>query len=456
MKLNKLHNSLKVSVWSYLVIFAIILMLTLWAFQVIFIDVFYEYSKSIQIKDTANKIANLYTIEKTDLDKLSFDKDVCIEIIKSRKTIYSSNNYTKGCIANSNEYINNFYSNNYTKHKYIITNPRFNNKTLIYAAKIDNETVVFVNASLEPLDNTIGILSKQLVMVSIGVIVLAFIIGYFISKRISKPIEDMNEKAKKLANGNYNFTFDNDSKIYELDELAQTLNYAKSELEQTDELRKELLANVSHDLKTPLTMIKGYAEMVKDVSYKDNIKREEHLNTIIEETDRLNLLVEDILTLSKMQSNKDKVVKEEFDLCILIKNIIKRYEIYKELEGYTFELNIPESLKIVADKKKMEQVIYNLINNAINYTGKDNKIIINVINNESVKVEIIDTGKGIKKEDLPFIWDKYYHSKKKHKRNLVGTGIGLSIVKSILESHNFEYGVESKTNKGTKFYFIIK
>jgi len=316
--------------------------------------------------------------------------------------------------------------------------------------------VVFVNASLEPLDNTIGILSKQLVMVSIGVIVLAFIIGYFISKRISKPIEDMNEKAKKLANGNYNFTFDNDSKIYELDELAQTLNYAKSELEQTDELRKELLANVSHDLKTPLTMIKGYAEMVKDVSYKDNIKREEHLNTIIEETDRLNLLVEDILTLSKMQSNKDKVVKEEFDLCILIKNIIKRYEIYKELEGYTFELNIPESLKIVADKKKMEQVIYNLINNAINYTGKDNKIIINVINNESVKVEIIDTGKGIKKEDLPFIWDKYYHSKKKHKRNLVGTGIGLSIVKSILESHNFEYGVESKTNKGTKFYFIIK
>jgi len=456
LKLNKLHNSLKVSVWSYLVIFAIILMLTLWAFQVIFIDVFYEYSKSIQIKDTANKIANLYTIEKTDLDKLSFDKDVCIEIIKSRKTIYSSNNYTKGCIANSNEYINNFYSNNYTKHKYIITNPRFNNKTLIYAAKIDNETVVFVNASLEPLDNTIGILSKQLVMVSIGVIVLAFIIGYFISKRISKPIEDMNEKAKKLANGNYNFTFDNDSKIYELDELAQTLNYAKSELEQTDELRKELLANVSHDLKTPLTMIKGYAEMVKDVSYKDNIKREEHLNTIIEETDRLNLLVEDILTLSKMQSNKDKVVKEEFDLCILIKNIIKRYEIYKELEGYTFELNIPESLKIVADKKKMEQVIYNLINNAINYTGKDNKIIINVINNESVKVEIIDTGKGIKKEDLPFIWDKYYHSKKKHKRNLVGTGIGLSIVKSILESHNFEYGVESKTNKGTKFYFIIK
>lgn len=456
MKSNKFNSSLKVNVWSYLVIFTFILMITLWALQVIFIDTFYEYSKSLQIKDTANKIVNSYTTDKTYLDKLSFDKDVCIEIVENRKTIYSSNNYTKGCIANSNEYINDFFFNNYSKHRYIITNPRFNNKTLIYAAKINDETVVFVNASLEPLDNTVGILSKQLIMVSIGVIVLAFIIGYFISKKISKPIEDMNEKAKKLANGNYNFSFDNDSKIYELDELAKTLNYAKNELEQTDELRRELLANISHDLKTPLTMIKGYAEMVKDVTYKDDIKRNEHLNTIIEESDRLNLLVEDILTLSKIQSNKDEIIKEEFDLCVLIKNIIKRYEIFKELEGYTFDLNIPKTLKITADKKKIEQVIYNLINNAINYTGKDNKIIINVIQNESIKVEITDTGKGIKEEDIPYIWDKYYHSKKKHKRNLVGTGIGLSIVKSILESHNYEYGVESKLNKGTTFYFIIK
>ena len=455
MKLNNIkYNSLKSNIWLYLTIFTLIILIFLWFFQIIFIDSFYEYSKSKQIKNTANSILSNYYFDNSNFDKLSFDNDVCIEVVKNKKTIYSSNNYNKGCILESDKYINDFYVNNYSKHNYRIINPRFNNKTLVYAVKLNEDISIFVNASLEPLDNTVVILSKQLVIVSFIVLILAFIIGYFISKKISKPIENMNFNAKKLASGNYNFEFDNNSNIYEIDELANTLNYAKSELEQTDELRKELLANISHDLKTPLTMIKGYAEMVRDVTYKNKEKMNENLNVIIEETDRLNLLVEDILTLSKMQSNKDEIKIEEFDICLLIKNIVNRYSIYKELEGYNFELNIPNSLYVKADKKRMEQVIYNLINNAINYTGKDNKVIINVIDEDDVKVEIIDTGKGIKKEEIPFIWEKYYHSKKKHKRNLVGSGIGLSIVKSILENHNFEYGVIS--DKVTTFYFIIK
>lgn len=457
MKLNNIkHNTLKVNIWLYLIIFTLILILILWFFQVIFIDAFYEYSKSRQIKQTANQIIEHYSNDKSYLDKLSFDTDVCIEIIENRKTIYSSNNYNKGCIISSDKYINDFYINNYSSHNYKIINPRFNNKTLIYATKLNDSIAVFVNASLEPLDNTVIILSKQLIIVSVMVIVLALIIGYFISKKISKPIENINIKAKKLATGNYDFDFDNNSNIYEIDQLANTLNYAKNELEQTDELRRDLLANVSHDLKTPLTMIKGYAEMVRDVTYKDETKRNDNLNVIIEESDRLNLLVEDILTLSKIQSNKDEIIIEEFDICLLINNIIKRYSIYKELEGYIFELNIPDRLIVKADKKKIEQVIYNLVNNAINYTGKDNKIMINIDQKNGIRVEITDTGKGIKKEDIPYIWDKYYHSKKKHKRNVVGTGIGLSIVKTILESHKFEYGVISKINKGTTFYFIIK
>lgn len=455
MKLDKFKkNSLKANVWIYLIIFTLIIITIIWFFQVVFIDSFYEYSKSKQIKQTANKIVENYTSDKYDLDKLSFDKDVCIEIVVNKKIIYSSNNYNKGCIVESGKYINDFYSNNYTNRNYEIINPRFNNKTLIYAVKLNENTSIFVNASLEPLDNTVVILSKQLIIVSIIVIILSFVIGYFISKKISRPIENINNKAKKLAKGNYDFNFDNNSNIYEIDELANTLNYAKSELEQTDELRRELLSNVSHDLKTPLTMIKGYAEMVRDITYKDKNKRNDNLNIIIEETDRLNLLVEDILTLSKIESNKDEIKLERFDICLLVRNIINRYDIYKQLDGYIFVLNIPDSLYITADKKKIEQVIYNLVNNAINYTGNDNKIIINIKTDNNIKIEIIDTGEGINEEDIPFIWDKYYHSKKKHKRNLVGSGIGLSIVKKILESHDFEYGVVS-SNEGTMFYFII-
>ena len=452
----KSNNSLKKHIWLYLIIFTLLIVLFLWLFQVIFIDKYYELSKTDQIKKTTLKIIKNYDEDVTYLDKISFENNVCIEIVKDSVTIYSSNESNRGCLISNYKYKNDFYDSNVLEKTYKLINPLSDAKTLIYARKYNEDITIFVNASLEPLDDSVSILSNQLIIVTFIVVVLAFIIGYFISKRISRPIEKMNENALKLANGNYDFKFDNNSKISEIDELANTLNYAKNELEHTDELRRDLLANVSHDLKTPLTMIKGYAEMIRDLNYNNEKKRNANLNVIIEETERLNILVEDILTLSKIQANKDTINKEEFDLVALINNIIKRYSIYKETEGYNFELNMPDEVIIKADKKKIEQVIYNLINNAINYTGDDNKVIINVIAGKKIRVEIKDTGKGIKEEDLPHIWEKYYHSKKKHKRNVIGTGIGLSIVKTILESHKFKYGVISKIGEGTTFYFEIK
>ena len=146
-----------------------------------------------------------------------------------------------------------------------------------------------------------------------------------------------------------------------------------------------------------------------------------------------------------------------FDLVEEIKTIIKRYEIIKETENYHFELDLPNKAMVVADEKKINQVIYNLVNNAINYTGDDKKVTIRVKKEkDSYLVEIIDTGKGIKEEELDFIWDKYYKNDKNHQRNVVGTGIGLSIVKNILERHDFKYGVKSTKNKGTTFYFYVK
>ena len=218
------------------------------------------------------------------------------------------------------------------------------------------------------------------------------------------------------------------------------------------------MANVSHDLKTPLTMIKAYAEMIKDISYKDKAKMNEHLDIIIDETDRLTLLVNDILDLSKLQSGENQNLKiEEFDLVKEINSILKKYEIIKETEQYNFEVEMPEAAIVKADRNKLNQVIYNLINNAINYTGEDKKVTIKVVKEKkNYKVEIIDTGKGIKKSELPHIWDKYYKNSKKHQRNVVSTGLGLAIVKQILEQHEFNYGVNSVLNKGTTFYFIVK
>ncbi len=157
-----------------------------------------------------------------------------------------------------------------------------------------------------------------------------------------------------------------------------------------------------------------------------------------------------------MQADADTLKMEEFDLTKEIHGIIKKYEIMKELENYNFVVEMPKEAIVYADKNKLNQVIYNLINNAINYTGKDKLVTIRIIEEKSkYLVEIVDTGKGIKPEEIKLIWNKYYKNEKNHKRNVVGTGIGLSIVKTILEHHHFEYGVRSKKNVGTTFYFKI-
>ena len=212
----------------------------------------------------------------------------------------------------------------------------------------------------------------------------------YLSDKISKPITELSDSAKKLAKGKFDTKFETTSEIEEIKELSNALELAKDELSKTDELRKDLMANVGHDLRTPLTMIKAYAEMSRDLETQTEEKRKENMSIIIEETDRLNVLVSDILDLSKLQSNTYELKIEEFDLIELIKNIIKRYYILIDSEGYIFEFNNKQEKIIVsADKKRIEQVIYNLINNAVNYTGKNKKVYINVKENKNnVRVEI--------------------------------------------------------------------
>lgn len=417
----------------------------------------------MEMSHIADRIVSSYNSEDavSVLDQISYERGVCVEIVTTDETSYSSNGIDRGCTLNEKNnietvlYKRKFIRSGEKRAQYIYTNPVFHNKTILYGVKLESDAYAFIMASLEPLGATTSILASQLVYVTIGVLLLSFVIAYFISKNISKPIVQMSRSAKRMGNGILNVHFDTNSSIEEINELAVTLNKMNAELVKTDELRRDLMANVSHDLKTPLTMIKAYAEMVRDLDQQKE-KRDTHLNVIIEEADRLNVLVNDILNLSKLQSNIEELNMEEFDLTECINTILKRYDILREKEGYQFIFKQTKPLMIQADRAKMEQVIYNLINNAINYTGKDNKVTIKVKESkDSIRVQIIDTGKGIKEEDLDVIWDRYYKSSKKHKRNAFGTGLGLSIVKNVLEHHHFNYGVTSKINKGTTFFFDV-
>ena len=450
-------NSLVFRIYKYLIIFCIAILAFLWFFQVVFLKSYYKSVKKRELVSISKTISKNYD----SIDDISYNKEVCVEITdKDGMPIKSSSFMSRGCFMDVNNIYNykyNFINSGLNNSFVEFVNPRFKNETIIYMSKISNNAYAFISTSIDPMDSTTDILKRELIIVTIVVLLIAFVISYIISKHISSPIEEISNSAKRLAKGNFDVKFEKKEDIAELNELSDTLNSAETELKKTDDLRRDLLANVSHDLKTPLTMIRAYAEMGRDLNYNKPKKLKENMNVIINESDRLANLVKDVLELSKLESNVYKLKKENFDLVSLTNNILSRYKIYEEQDGYNFIFNHDVSkLAINADKEKIEQVIYNLINNAVNYTGSNKTVTINIIEEKSKYIyEVKDSGKGIKKEDMKYIWDRYFKDSKKHNRNASGTGLGLSIAKSIFILHNYKYGVYL-TPKGTTFYFEIK
>ena len=455
-----MKNKLATKIFMYLAIFSLFILIFLFFFQVIFIDTFYEWTKTRTIKNLSKDI--LVTERDTSLydklDRVSYKENVCIELTNGNgDNLYSS--YGNNCRLRSKTIKRNFINSNKESKRYNLVNNFTKEKSIMSATKLSNNLYIFISTSLIPLDSTINIIEQQLIVVSIVVLLLSIVVAYFISKRLSLPITKISKAAKLISKGKLKTKFETTSDIKELVDLTNALNDMKDELSKTEELQKDLMANVSHDLKTPLTMIKAYAELILDININDKEKCKNNLNTIIEEVNRLNTLVNDILALTKVENDLDKLDISSFDLIKLIEKIVKQHNIYVIKDGFSIEFihnNIKE-LVIDADKKKIEQVIYNLLNNALNYTGEDKKVIIKVVEDDKdYTIMVIDSGKGIDKKELDHIFDRYYRSKKKHKRYVYGTGLGLSIVKNILLLHNFEYGVTSKKNKGTTFYFKIK
>lgn len=452
------NNTLTLKTILYLSLFSAVILLLLWLIQIQFLQVFYEKYMIDNIKSVAKEIKNNKTSVLKTLEDYAYKNDICIQYYNGDEVIgYNTKN--NGCLLSLTNYEIVKYKSeliNSNKDYIKLYAPKTKVKSIIYAVNLGDNRYVFLNTTLEDLNSASALLKRQLIYIVLVLIVFSVLIAILISKRINKPIIDIISSARELGKGNYNVKFKK-SNIAELDELSDVLTIAASEMNKTEELRRDLLANVSHDLKTPLTMIKAYAEKVRDLSYKDSKKREKDLNVIIEETDRLNSLVNDLLDLSKLQSGVTELKIEEYDLIEDINDILKRYEIIKENENYKFELDMPKIAIVKADKSKIEQVIYNLINNAIEHTGNDLTVKISVKKQkDSYLVSITDSGKGIPEEEKALVWNRYYKKEKNHKRNIVGSGIGLSIVKGVLDQHKFEYGIDSKINEYTTFYFKIK
>ena len=315
-----------------------------------------------------------------------------------------------------------------------------------------NEYVIIQLASMTPLQSVVDTLQYQFICIGIVMGIMAIALTALLTKFITKPIVRMNEAAKHLAEGRYDIDFS--GKGYrEINELGDTLNFASTELAKTDKFQKELISNVSHDLKTPLTMIKGYSEIMRDIPGENT---PENVQVVIDETARLSELVNDVLDLSKIKSGTRKPELTEFSLTQTVRDTLARYEKLVMQEGYKISFDFDGDAEIIADRGMILQVVYNLVNNAINYIGDDKTVIVKqTMTEKTVRISVSDNGEGIAPDELPLIWDRYYKVDKVHRRATVGTGLGLSIVKEILGAHNASYGVESAVGRGSTFWFEI-
>ena len=456
-------SSIRNKILLYLIIFSIFIISLLWISQSLLSSYLY---RKYQIRDIENIAREIRQLNDNELESyfksVVYENSICIEYVTNDGMSILYNDYSVGCLLGKtrrdldiSEYKMTLREEGEVTSGIELVNPDYKSSALLYGVEVDHG-YVYIFTMLRDINKNNGVIQEQLIYLTIITIILAIFISYLLARKFSNPIMNITKKSKMVANGNYNVVFDK-SDILEIDELADSLNYLENEVSKTDEFRRDLMANVSHDLKTPLTMIKAYAEMVRDITYKDKVKRDENLNVIIDEADRLNDLVGNILTLSKLQANVEVLNQETFNLRDEIDSIVNKYAIIKELEGYVINVECPKDVIIYADKEKINSVVYNLINNALNYTGDDKQIWVNVKEEKRYYlVEIKDSGKGISDEDIKNIWDKYYKKEKNHKRNIVGTGLGLSIVKNTLEMHNCEYGVISKKNQGSTFWFKIK
>lgn len=309
--------------------------------------------------------------------------------------------------------------------------------------------MILIESEITPVDSVVDTLKIQLFALTAVMLVLGAVLAFLIARHIAKPIAAINDSANLLGQGQYDIRFAEEGSR-EVRQLATTLNYAAAELSKVEQLRRELLANVSHDLRTPLTMIQGYAEVMRDIPGENT---PENVQTIIDETGRLTDLVNDLLDLSRLESGVVKLDLSTFDLTESIRTILGRYD---KLADYSFPFYFAGDVFVRADELKISQVVYNLVNNAITYAGEDKTITLaQTVHNGLVRVSVTDTGEGIPPDQLKDIWERYYKVDAEHRRAQTGTGLGLSIVKNILDLHGGAYGVESRLGTGSTFWFEL-
>lgn len=467
-------KSIKFKMWINMMTVVAVLITVIWLLFAIFLQNFYEFAKEGEVKKSQKQYITM--LENADNMGIAYDRimemsrenDSFVEIYdRNKKLVYSpfmyvSENEIFGKRVSSFNVVTTYampsviqsMEDNRQKSHTLKIKARNSDDvaTIVLINTFQNENLTYYiasRASLVPLSDTRLIFNRFYMIILAIFLVMSLVLSLIFAEFVSKPISRISNAAREVSKGNFDVVIPSSGGKDEMSMLVDDFNHMTKELSKVDALRKDLLANVSHELKTPLTMIRGYAETIKDLTGDIPEKREKQLDIIIDESDRLSNLIGNVLDLSRLQAGKREFVISNFNISELLENIITRYDIFKD-QGYEFDMKIAENVYVEGDFAGIEQVVCNLIDNAINHSDMSGPVKITL--NEKGEFSVINFGDVIEEENIRHIWDRYYRIDKSGKRRVTGTGIGLSIVKEILVAHKFAFGVTSDVQNGTNFW----
>ena len=345
---------------------------------------------------------------------------------------------------------------------------------------LDNGTMFLIRSPIESIRDSVSISNHFLAYVGITGTIVGLLFVWFAADRVTKPIMELKSISERMTKLDFEAKYNSHSRNEidllgeHMNELSEALKKTISELktannelqrdiekkEQIDEMRKEFLSNVSHELKTPIALIQGYAEGLREGINDDAESREFYCDVIIDEAGKMNFMVKKLLDLHELEFGNDVAVMERFDIVSMVENFLASAEILIEQNGVTLKHEPHTPIYVWADEFKTEEVIRNFFSNAVNHVAGDKVIeikysLIKEKDTDLVRVSVFNTGEPIPEESLPHIWEKFYKVDKARTREYGGSGVGLSIVKAIMESMNQQYGVINYTN-GVEFWFELE
>ena len=497
MKLNNtLFSSVKVKLFTTLSITILMIIIFLILVNSFALENFYLYSKQRTLKAVYETINNYYKNSEqendieTELEKISVRNNFDI-LIKDNNgiNIYTTNRNFSSVMESINDMINKF---NVSSSKDIETNDKFSIKKqsdlksgityVMLTGRLENGYFLYIRIPVNSIQDSVRISNNFLWLMAGFTILIASIMVSIVSRKFTDPILELNNIAKKMSNLDFSQKYEVTDAKDEINNLGKSINIMSDKLEKTirqlrntnielekdieeksklDEMRTSFISDVSHELKTPIALIQGYSEGLLENINADEESRKFYAEVIIDETNKMDRLVKQLLELMKLEYGKREFSNHEFNIVELEKEVIRKSKVMLDEKGIKVEFDEKQQINVIADDFYIEQVITNYLTNAIKNTKEINgeKIIkiSNDINKENNKVcvKVFNTGENIKEEDLIRIWNRFYKADESRNREDGGSGIGLAFVKAIMNNYQNEYGVNNLDN-GVEFYFELR